>query len=185
MKMKTGNTTTHPPCQKSDRTGISSTGPLAVISESQNPNESCLRDTASHWIDSARQIFPRLSDMLEDMECPRSFEGWRKTLPNRNLCLYVHDLWKQAGRPQIDWPPYNEMDCNGIAVAVLCGSLGDGGILIANVPSDLSLLAFGIPPAREADSAGGMPKVPKGQGLGPLARSNYFCSFAISRYATT
>ena len=38
------------------------------------------------------------------------------------------------------------------------------------VPSDLSLLAFGMPPAREAGSAGGMPKVPKGQGLGRLAR---------------
>ena len=43
----------------------------------------------------------------------------------------------------------------------------------ANVPSDLSLLAFGIPPAREAESAGGMPKVPKGQGLGRLARWAY------------
>jgi len=41
---------------------------------------------------------------------------------------------------------------------------------LENVPSDLSLLAFGIPPAREAESAGGMPKVPKGQGLGRLAR---------------
>ena len=39
---------------------------------------------------------------------------------------------------------------------------------LANVPDDLSLLAFGIPPAREAESAGGMPKVPKGQGLGRL-----------------
>ena len=43
-------------------------------------------------------------------------------------------------------------------------------ILFPNVPSDLSLLAFGIPPAREAESAGGMPKVPKGQGLGRLVR---------------
>jgi len=58
--------------------------------------------------------------------------------------------------------------------------LGSGGcfvkwrcfevISLANVPSDLSLLAFGMPPAREAESAGGMPKVPKGQGLGRLAR---------------
>ena len=39
---------------------------------------------------------------------------------------------------------------------------------LANVPDDLSLLAFGIPPAREAESAGGMPKFPKGQGLGRL-----------------
>ena len=46
----------------------------------------------------------------------------------------------------------------------------EGDISVPNVPSDLSLLAFGIPPAREAESAGGMPKVPKGQGLGPLAR---------------
>ena len=47
-------------------------------------------------------------------------------------------------------------------------------ICFANVPSDLSLLAFGIPPAREAELAGGMPKVPKGQGLGRLARSAVF-----------
>ena len=46
-------------------------------------------------------------------------------------------------------------------------------ICFANVLSGLSLLAFGIPPAREAESAGGMPKVPKGQGLGPLARWAY------------
>ena len=47
------------------------------------------------------------------------------------------------------------------------------GFSFPNVPSDLSLLAFGIPPAREAESAGGMPKVPKGQGLGRLACSDY------------
>jgi len=39
-------------------------------------------------------------------------------------------------------------------------------LLLPNVPSDLSLLASGI----RACSAGEMPEVPKGQGLGPLAR---------------
>jgi hypothetical protein len=53
---------------------------------------------------------------------------------------------------------------------ILQKRLPQRSIFSANVPSDLSLLAFGIPPAREAESAGGMPKVPKGQGLGPLAR---------------
>ena len=43
-------------------------------------------------------------------------------------------------------------------------------VMLANVPSDLSLLAFGTAPAREAESAGAVPKVPKGQGLGRLAR---------------
>ena len=52
-----------------------------------------------------------------------------------------------------------------------------------NVPSDLSLLAFGIPPAREAESAGGMPKVPKGQGLGRLACSA-LCFYA-SQWSST
>jgi len=50
-------------------------------------------------------------------------------------------------------------------------------LCLPNVPSDLSLLAFGIPPAREAESAGGMPKVPKGQGLGRLACSALFLIF--------
>jgi hypothetical protein len=50
-------------------------------------------------------------------------------------------------------------------------------IVFANVPSDLSLLAFGIPPAREAESAGGMPKVPEGQGLGRLVCWAFFFSF--------
>jgi len=52
-------------------------------------------------------------------------------------------------------------------------------VLLPNVPSDLSLPALGIPPAREAESAGGLPKVPKGQGLGRLARwvySFFFCN---------
>jgi hypothetical protein len=40
---------------------------------------------------------------------------------------------------------------------------------LSNDSSDLSLLAFGIPPAREAESAAGMPKVPKGQELVRLA----------------
>jgi hypothetical protein len=44
-------------------------------------------------------------------------------------------------------------------------------ISLPNVPHHLSLLAFGIPPAREAESAGGVPKVPKGQGLGACAGS--------------
>gem|GEM_PF-4183211 len=39
-------------------------------------------------------------------------------------------------------------------------------IILPNVPSDLSLLASGI----RACSAGEMPEVPKGQGLGRLAR---------------
>jgi len=52
--------------------------------------------------------------------------------------------------------------------------IGFGLYSSPHVPSDLSLLAFGIPPAREAELAGGMPKVPKGQGLGRLARSAYF-----------
>ena len=43
-------------------------------------------------------------------------------------------------------------------------------IELPNVPSDLSLLAFGMVPAREAEIAGTMTKVPKGQGLGRLAR---------------
>ena len=50
----------------------------------------------------------------------------------------------------------------------------------ANVPSDLSLLAFGIPPARKAESAGGMPKVPKGQGLGRLARWALYYFWGVS-----
>ena len=36
-----------------------------------------------------------------------------------------------------------------------------GNISLPNVPSDLSLLAFGIPPAREAESPGGMTEVPQ------------------------
>ena len=43
-------------------------------------------------------------------------------------------------------------------------------IILANVPSDLSLLAFGMPPAREAELAGGMTKVPKAWGLAAPAR---------------
>jgi hypothetical protein len=32
-----------------------------------------------------------------------------------------------------------------------------------------------MPPARKAEPEGGMPKVPKGQGLDPLARWVLFC----------
>ena len=41
---------------------------------------------------------------------------------------------------------------------------------LANVPDDLSLLAFGIPPAREAESAGDVPEVPQAHGLAQSAR---------------
>jgi len=43
-------------------------------------------------------------------------------------------------------------------------------IFYPTVPSDLSLPAFGIVPAREAELAEAMPEVPKRQGLGRLAR---------------
>jgi len=49
---------------------------------------------------------------------------------------------------------------------------GEASIFSANVPSDLSALAFGTP-AREAELAGAVPKVPKGQGLGRLDRSHF------------
>ena len=50
-------------------------------------------------------------------------------------------------------------------------------IFLPNVPSDLSLLAFGIPPAREAESAGGMPKVPKAWELSASVCSTFFCVY--------
>ena len=37
----------------------------------------------------------------------------------------------------------------------------DGGLFFANVRDDRSPPAFGMTPAREAESAGGMTKVPK------------------------
>lgn len=43
-------------------------------------------------------------------------------------------------------------------------------ISLANVPDDQSLLASAMSPAREAESAGGMPEVPKGQRFGRSAR---------------
>ncbi len=61
----------------------------------------------------------------------------------------------------------------------MCCKIGE---YIFAVPSDLSLLAFGIPPAREAELAGGMPKVPKGQGLGRLARWAFYILPRISAF---
>ena len=49
----------------------------------------------------------------------------------------------------------------------------------ANVPDDLSLLASGVTPAREAESAGGMTEVPKGQGLAPSVCSQYISSVVL------
>jgi len=43
-------------------------------------------------------------------------------------------------------------------------------IFRANVPDDLSLLASGVTPAREAGKAGGMTEVPQAWELGPSAR---------------
>jgi len=45
-----------------------------------------------------------------------------------------------------------------------------GDYMFSNVPDDQSPLASGVPPAREAGSAGGMTEVPKGWGFGPSAR---------------
>jgi len=39
--------------------------------------------------------------------------------------------------------------------------MGCGGFSSANVPDDLSLLASGMAPAREAEKAGGMTEVPQ------------------------
>jgi len=41
---------------------------------------------------------------------------------------------------------------------------------LANVPGQVSPLAFGMTPAREAERAGGMTKVPKAWGLAAPAR---------------
>jgi hypothetical protein len=44
----------------------------------------------------------------------------------------------------------------------------------ANVPGQVSPLAFGMTPAREAEKAGGMTKVPQAWGLTAPARSHIF-----------
>jgi len=46
-----------------------------------------------------------------------------------------------------------------------------------NVPGQVSPLAFGMTPAREAEKAGGMSKVPKAWGLTAPARSHFFVLF--------
>lgn len=46
-----------------------------------------------------------------------------------------------------------------------------GDDIPANVPGQVSPLAFGMTPAREAEKAGGMTKVPKAWGLAAPARS--------------
>jgi len=64
------------------------------------------------------------------------------------------------------------------AVARLAWNLltGDDDMNIANVPGQVSPLAFGMAPAREAEIAGGMTKVPKAWGLAAPARSAYISS---------
>ena len=49
--------------------------------------------------------------------------------------------------------------CMGKASVITCVSSSD--IFLANVPDEESPLASGVSPAREAESAGGMIKVPK------------------------
>jgi hypothetical protein len=49
-------------------------------------------------------------------------------------------------------------------------------ISLPNIPGQVSPLASGMAPAREAEKAGGMTEVPKAQGLGALARCALFCS---------
>ena len=117
----------------------------------QNLNEPCCLSTAQPWIKQARQIFPLLSGMLEDMECPRSFVAWGKTLPSPKISQYVHSLWKKAGRPDIEWPHHSEMDCNGLVVAILSVSLGD--ISLANVRDHRCLLVAGLMPTDRREEA--------------------------------
>ena len=45
-----------------------------------------------------------------------------------------------------------------------------GAYSVPNVPDEESPLASGMAPAREAESAGDMPEVPKGRGFAPSAR---------------
>jgi len=54
--------------------------------------------------------------------------------------------------------------------------VGSGQVFFANVPGQVSPLAFGMTPAREAEKAGVMTKVPQAWGLTAPARSAYlFC----------
>lgn len=71
------------------------------------------------------------------------------------------------------------------------GGVGDGGVheshcllanpltfareylIVPNVPDEVSLLASGVAPAREAEKAGGMTEVPQAQGLAPSACSHF------------
>ena len=54
--------------------------------------------------------------------------------------------------------------------------IGRRHILSANVPDQVSLLAFGT----KACSAGDVPKVPKGQGLAASARSAFYLELRLT-----
>jgi hypothetical protein len=58
----------------------------------------------------------------------------------------------------------------------------NGVYIFANVPGQVSPLAFGMAPAREAEIAGGMTKVPKAWGLAEPACSEFlFNSISVER----
>jgi len=50
---------------------------------------------------------------------------------------------------------------------LVCEVMSSEDIFSANVPDEESPLASGMAPAREAESAGGMPEVPEGRGFAP------------------
>ena len=55
---------------------------------------------------------------------------------------------------------------------------------MANVRDDGSPLAFGMTPAREAESAGGMTKVPKAMVIRSIALlALFFSGFPVSRFS--
>jgi hypothetical protein len=58
----------------------------------------------------------------------------------------------------------------------MCADFRGRPYVLANVPDEESLLASGMAPAREAESAGGMAEVPQGRGFPPSVCSDSFFS---------
>lgn len=77
----------------------------------QNDNgEPAQRRTGEDFLPEWRLLYPTLSAMLADLECPVVFDLTARTPHIRALFQSSLDRWKQLGRPALAWPESAHQD---------------------------------------------------------------------------
>jgi hypothetical protein len=75
---------------------------MTAIEQLQSGSEGAdtIRDYLSEW----QSLYPSISALLRDLECPKVLDSLARTSQTSQVFRAWLRQWKQLGRPELEWP---------------------------------------------------------------------------------